>query len=157
MWASRFFGDPSRPYGRVDLGGDDGTWLGAGWYGPEKVAEGTFRWAGARASLDLALDYAAPLHVTVRAMPYSYPGAPLQVMTIEINGVPRDSVTLAPEWTTTEIDVPADAWRRGVNGVVLVFSRATRPVDVTASQDARTLAAAIDWLRVAVIADGAIR
>jgi hypothetical protein len=157
MWVSRFLGDPAQPYGRVDLGGADATWLGEGWYDPEKDGTSSFRWAGARATLAIALDHAAPLRVTVRARPYSYPGAPPQALSLVVNGRSYGPVPAVDGWNVVTLDVPAEAWRTGVNDVVLVFSRATRPADVGASGDGRTLAAAVDWLRVAVIDAGEAR
>jgi hypothetical protein len=150
MWASRFLGDPARPYGRVDLGGADATWLGEGWYDPEKDGTSTFRWAAARATLAIALDRAAPLRVTVRARPFSYPGAAPQALTLEVGGRPFGPVAVAEGWNVATFDVPAEAWRAGVNDLALAFTRAARPSDVSASADGRSLAAAVDWLRVAV-------
>jgi hypothetical protein len=151
MWAYRFLGDPAQPYGRVDVGGQDAVWLGTGWFDEEKDGAATFRWAGARGSLAIALDHAASLRVTVRAMPHAYPRAPPQTLTLEVNGTAQGTAALGDGWTLTTIDVPADAWRSGVNDVVLAFSRATRPSDVSPSADTRALAAAVDWLRVAVV------
>jgi hypothetical protein len=157
MWVSRFLGDPAQPYGRVDLGGPDATSLGEGWYDPEKDETSTFRWAGPRATLAVTLDHAAPLRVTIRAMPYSYPGAPPQSLALEVNGMPQAPVAIVDGWAVTTLDVPAASWRTGVNDVALVFSRAARPADVSGSGDRRALAGAVDWVRIAVIEPGASR
>ena len=77
LWVNRFLGDIAQPYGRVDVGAADALWVGDGWYGAERKGNDTFRWAKARASLELTLDHAAPLRVTVRCLPFTWPGAPV--------------------------------------------------------------------------------
>ena len=94
------------------------------------------------------LDYAAPLVVQVRAQAFTWPAAPPQRLTLEINGAPQPALTVPVAWTVVEQTVPVTAWRAGVNRVVLRFARATRPRDVGVSGDDRLLSAAVDYIRV---------
>ena len=149
--ANRFLGDPLRPYGRIDVGLDDGHLLRGGWHAPERAGEITFRWAPGRVSLLVPLDHAADLQVQVRAQAFNYPAAPAQTMMVSINGTTTEAVAVAADWTTVVVDVPADRWRSGVNVVELIFSREVRPVDVGLGGDMRLLAAAVDYVRVQVI------
>ena len=57
---------------------------------------------------------------------------------------------VAPEWQTIECTLDRASWRTGVNELELRFAYAQRPLDVGAGGDVRPLAAAIDWVRVAV-------
>jgi hypothetical protein len=148
LYAKRFLSDPLRPFGRIDVGGDDQPWLGDGWNGAERTRDINYRWAGEASAITIVLDYAAPLVVQVRAQAFTWPAAPPQRLTIEINGAPQPALTIPLEWTVVEQTVPVTAWRAGVNRVVLRFARTTRPRDVGVSGDDRLLSAAVDYVRV---------
>jgi len=150
--ANRFLGDPLRPYGRVDLGdATDAPLIEDGWHGPEQDGPLSFRWAGQSAGILVPLDHAADLRVQVRSRPFEYPGAPPQTLSLTVNGVVQPPAVLPAEWTTTTVEVKRDLWRSGVNRVRLEFGRAARPADVGIGGDGRTLAAAVDYVRVEVI------
>jgi hypothetical protein len=151
LWPTRFLGDPARPYGRIDIGGDDELAIGAGWYGVEREGTSTYRWAGREAFVRLALDHAAPLRVQIRAKAFSWPGAAGQAVTLDVNGHIQPPMTLANDWQTVEQVVPQEHWRAGVNRVSLTFAEARRPSDVGVSGDRRELAAAVDFVRVSVV------
>ena len=157
---NRFLADPLQPYGRVDVGADPSTELGAGdewllgdgWHAPEKEGATTFRWAASPATLRIPLDHAATLRVQVRLHAFSYPGASPQTLTILVNGKSEGCVALPvpPDWQNVECTLDRSAWRAGVNELDLRFAYAQRPADVGAGGDLRPLAAAVDWLRVSV-------
>ena len=144
----QFLTDPTRPYGRVDVGGADEPWLGAGWNGQEKDGEIAFRWAEERAIVRFVLDHPAALKVQVRARAFSWPGAPAQQVTIRVNDTALTPLSVPDSWTVLESTAGADAWRGGFNVVTLQFAHAARPADVAATGDARRLSAAIDYVRV---------
>ena len=147
---SRFLADPLQPYGRVDVGNDDEWLIGEGWHAPEKEGAITYRWAGSPATLRMPLDHAAPLRVQVRLHAFGYPGSPQQWITIGANGIGCTPLPVTTDWQTVECTLDRSAWRSGVNRVELRFAYAQRPIDVGAGGDVRPLAAAIDWVRVAV-------
>ena len=165
---NRFLADPLQPYGRVDVGNDPSTELGAGdewllgdgWHASEKEGALAFRWAASPATLRIPLDHAATLRVQVRLHAFAYPGAPPQTLTLSANGrtcLPAvasaeagAALAVTPDWQTVECTVDRSAWRTGVNELELRFAYAQRPVDVGAGGDLRPLAAAIDWVRVSV-------
>jgi hypothetical protein len=146
----RFLADPARPYGRIDIGADDAIWVGDGWLGPERTGDITYRWATSAASLRLVLDQPAALRVQMRLRAFSWPGAPPQQLIVIVNGTAQPSAIVPPDWTVVEATVPPEAWRAGVNVLTLAFARETRPADVGVSSDTRGLAAAVDYVRVAV-------
>jgi hypothetical protein len=149
LFARRFLSDPTRPYGRVDIGTDDGLWLGEGWQGLERGRDVTYRWAGERSAIRMVLGHAAPLVVQVRARAFTWPAAPPQQLTLEVNGAAQLPLTTPAEWAVVE-PVRVSAWRDGVNQLVLRFSRATRPRDVGVSGD-DCLLSAVDYVRVAEV------
>ncbi len=147
----RFLGDARRAYGRVDIGNpDDLAYLGDGWYAPEREGPSTFRWAAARAYAFVPLDHAAALTVQLRLRAFGYAGAPAQTVVTTINGHPYGPVTVGDTWQTIEFSTAQENWSSGVNRVRLDFTRAGRPMDVGIGSDTRVLAAAVDYLRVAV-------
>lgn len=148
--ANRFLGDPLRPYGRIDIGGDDAWSIDEGWHQPELEGSVSFRWAAARAMVLVPLDHADDLRVQVRLHAFGYPGAPEQALTLVVNEHAHGPVLVSPQWHAAEFLVARDAWRAGVNRVSLNFAWERRPADAGLGGDARPLAAAVDYLRVAV-------
>jgi hypothetical protein len=151
LGTNRFLGDPLQPYGRVDLGLDDDWLLGEGWHAAEREGPVTFRWAASLATLRLPLDHAAPLRVQVRLHAFGYPGAPPQSLTLSANGRSCAPLPVPADWQTVECALDATSWRAGVNLLELRFGYAQRPVDVGVGGDSRALAAAVDWVRIAVV------
>jgi hypothetical protein len=147
---NRFLGDPARPYGRVDVGGDDSVFLGSGWYGPERDGDLTFRWADDHAEVLVPLAHAAPLLVQIQLRSFEYDGASPQQLTLEINGHSVPGPVISGAWHRVEVASDISVWKSGVNRVVLRFARATRPADVGAGGDGRRLAAAVDYVRIQI-------
>ena len=155
---NRFLADPLQPYGRLDVGADGDDWLLAeGWHAPERDGATTFRWVATPAVLRIPLDHAATLRVQLRLHAFAYPNAPQQSLTIDANHRACAPLAVPGDWQTLECTLDASAWRGGVNVLSLTFAYAQRPQDVGAGGDARPLAAAIDWIRVAVPQDGTAR
>ena len=146
--ANRFLSDPLRPYGRIDVGADDEPLLGGGWHGIEHEGPATYRWAASPADVLIPLDRPAALALQIRLHAFTYPGWTGQALTVAINGRPQPSIGVPEQWTTVELATPADAWRSGVNRVTLTFSSARTPAEVGLGNDARPLAAAVDYIRV---------
>ena len=145
---NRFLSDPLRPYGRVDIGTDDGWLIEDGWHGAEHDGPITFRWASSPAVLMIPLDHAAALTVQIRLHAFGFPSAPGQTLSLEVNGHTYGPVPLRDSWDTLEFATSADAWRGGVNRVQLQFAWRHTPAEVGLGGDTRPLAAAVDYIRV---------
>lgn len=150
LGTNRFLADPLQPYGRVDIGADDEWAIGAGWHAPERDDTVTYRWASTPAVLRISLDRAAPLRVEARVHAFAYPGAPPQTMAISANGHACNPVGISGEWQTEACVLDRSAWRSGINELTLAFAWARRPADVSGGADQRSLAAAVDYVRVAI-------
>ncbi len=146
--ANRFLGDPLRPYGRIDVGADDGWLLEAGWHDREREGHTTFRWAAREAVVLVPLDHAATLRVQLRLQPLGYAGAPPQQVTLLVNGDAQPVAAVPGGWNTVELTVERRHWRAGVNRVGLRFASSARPADVGLGRDTRDLAAQVDYVRV---------
>jgi len=146
----RFLGDPSRQYGRVDIGTADAPFVWSGWHGREQEGSTTFRWASQEATVLIPLDRAATLLVQLRLQPFGYAGSPPQEVTLRVNGHEQPPAAVAPGWTTVAITVDEEHWRAGANRVGLRFAWAARPEDVGLGGDARDLSAQVDYVRVQV-------
>lgn len=147
---NRFLGDPLRPYGRIDIGTGDDWVIEQGWHQPEQEGPISFRWATAHATLLIPLDHADDLRVQIRLHALGFPGAPGQTLTAVVNGRAHGPTVVSPGWQTVEFLVARDAWRGGVSRLSLDFAWERRPADVGLGGDARPLAAAVDYVRVAV-------
>jgi hypothetical protein len=147
---NRFLGDPTRLYGRLDIGSDDEWVLDQGWHQPEREGSTSFRWATSRATVLMPLHHADDLRVQIRLHAFGFPGAPEQTLTVGINGHPHGPLPISPAWHTAEFMVGRDAWRAGVNRVLLNFAWERRPSDAGLGGDPRPLAAAVDYVRVSV-------
>lgn len=125
--------------------------LVSGWSGWEKTPQGdTFVWATAReALLKVRNDGGSDRVVRLRAWSFDWPGAPEQTVTLFVNGTHIDTAPLGPEAHVLTFVVPRALWKKGENDLGLAFARADAPKDhVPGSGDARTLAAAVDWLEI---------
>ena len=147
--ANRFLSDPLRPYGRVDIGADDQWLLEEGWHGPERDGAVTFRWAASPAVVLVPLDHSAALTVQVRLHAFAYPGSPPQTLTLSVNGRTFGPVPVPGGWETLEFGTDDGAWRRGVNRLRLEFATQRSPAEAGLGGDARPLAAAVDYVRIA--------
>jgi len=142
--------DPTRPYGRIDLGTRDEAYVTEGWYGPEALPDGTtLRWASASAELLIPLDHAASLLVQLRVRPFAYEGA-APVLAVRINGRSFGPFPLVAGWQRVDFPTEADAWTAGVNRVAFVWPSAAIPAKVGAGQDGRELGGMVDYVRVEV-------
>ena len=148
--ANRFLGDPLRPYGRVDIGSDNEWLLEEGWHGPERDGAISYRWAASPAIVLIPLDRTAPLTVQVRLHAFGYPGSTGQTLTLHLNGHTFGPSAVHDSWETVEFATGADVWRSGVNRLRLDFGSTHTPAEVGLGADARPLAAAVDYVRVAV-------
>jgi hypothetical protein len=148
---NRMLRDPLRPYGRIEIGAGDDWLIGDGWHAPEREGSSiTFRWARAGATLLAPLDHPDNLRLLVRLHAFGHPGAPEQTMTVAINGHAHGPVPVSPAWHTSEFLTARGVWRAGVNRLQFNFAWERRPSDVGFGGDTRPLAAAIDFVRIAV-------
>ena len=125
--------------------------LASGWSGFEKTTEGdTFVWAQARtAVLRVASRGDGDRLVRFRAWPYRYAGAPPQIVTLFVNDAQVESSAMGDGPHVYAFLAPKAAFRQGPNELRFELTYAEAPKDREAGGgDARTLAAAFDWLEL---------
>lgn len=130
------------------------TTLGAGWARPERDANSaeSFAWAVAqRAEVELSLLPEDFHWLSFRAWPFTWSGAPSQVVHVVVNGVSVGRKSLPAGPSTVSLPVPKNLVKAGKNLVVFEFSRTSVPRDhLAGSVDLRSLAAAFSWIEVSV-------
>jgi hypothetical protein len=148
---NRFLADPLQPYGRIDIGAaaSDEWLIENGWYAAEMEGAVSYRWAASVAEVRVPLDHSATLALQIRLHAFAWPGSPPQRVTIVAGGHSCGPQDVPAAWTTIECTLDRSAWRAGVNRVQLSFDYQRRPLDVGGGGDARQLAAAVDWIRIA--------
>jgi len=118
----------------VDLGADEprtAMALGEGWAGNEEIQGATANWAVAQgARLFLPSAGGAAYRLTMTALPFEYPGAGVQVVTLQINGHELEPVDMSAGWGQVSWDVPADLLRVGLNDLQFRFDRLDAPAEV---------------------------
>lgn len=129
------------PAGRIDLGGDDGRYLGRGWFRPESVGGVSARWAEALSVVRVTLDPGA-YRVTLRAA--AYPAG--QAITVRVNGEIVAEIDLAQDWADHSFTLDVG---NGITTLELEHARSESPYTRTqgGSSDQRRLAAAYDWIQ----------
>lgn len=133
-----------------DAEGSSGA-LTSGWSGFEKTETGdTFVWAQAReAKVTVLAGSAADRLVRFRAWPFRWEGAPPQTVTVSVNDVRLEPIRLGDGPRVYSAASPAPAWKPGPNVLTFEFAYAEAPKDrIAGNEDARTLAAAVDWLEI---------
>lgn len=126
--------------------------LGAGWGFPvEQPSEpsGYSAWA-LHGSSDLS--FMRPpepkLDFYARCIPFTYPSAPPQGMTLVLNDRRIARVELLDQWQEVRIPLPAEALLPGLNRMRLVFDHAVRPKDVGYNDDVRPLSASFSEIAI---------
>ena len=151
--AFEFLSEPSRPYGKVDIGQDDELYLLDGWYAGETDPDGTaWRWTAAESSLLVPLDHSAKLLLQARLIPFTYAASPEASVAARVNGRAFGPVRVPSGngWQRVEIPIPAEAWHAGVNRVDWMWLSAAAPSKVGAGPDNRVLGARVDFVRVEI-------
>ena len=130
--------------------------LTSGWSGFEKAAVGdTFVWAQAReAVVTVSAGGSADRLVRFRAWPFGWSGAPPQTVTVLVNDVRLDAMTVWEGPRVYSVVSPGAAWKSGANVLRFEFAWAEAPKDrVPGEGDTRTLAAAFDWIEILPVGD----
>jgi hypothetical protein len=140
-----FMGEAIRPFGRIDVGGDDRSFLLAGWFMAEREGGLSFRWATQQAALTLPLAFASDLDLQIRLRAFPMAGGG-QAVTVDAGAGRFGPLPVGADWQTLVIAVPRTAWRAGPNQIVLTFSRVGRP----GGGDTRDLSAAVDFVRIKI-------
>ncbi len=125
--------------------------LVSGWSGWEKTGEAdTFVWAQAReAKVKVAARTGGDRVVRFRAWPFLFLESPGQTVTLLVNGEKAGFAVMDKVPRVYSFVAPGGSWRSGENELTLSFSYAESPkLRVPGADDARTLAAAFDWLDV---------
>lgn len=105
--------------------------LGEGWAEAEEVQGVTANWAIAqKARFFLPAVVGNDYRLTVIALPFVYPGAPEQRMTLWVNGHRLETLRLAEGWNTYQWQVPARFLQSGLNELSFEFARLDRPAEV---------------------------
>jgi len=145
---------PLREPLRVDFGDwTSAPYRGGGWADDEEVFAASANWAvGTEARFFFPVRGVGARRLALRIVPFAYPDAPPQRLTLSLNDQPLDiSLPLGQGWQVLETTLPEWALRQGLNALTLHFEYAASPSSVLpASTDGRSLAAAVDWMEVSV-------
>ena len=125
---------PLAPVFAVDFGADEprtAIALGEGWSGNEEIQGATANWAEAQdARIFLPSTEGADYRLTVTALPFEYPGADEQRVSLEVNGQRLEPVVMRSGWNTYSWDIPAEAICSRLNDVRFQFDRLDAPAEV---------------------------
>jgi hypothetical protein len=146
-----FLSEPERPYGKIDIGKYDESFLLDGWYPGETDPDGTtWRWTAGESTVLIPLDHPAPILLQARVIPFTYAASPEASVAARVNGRRYGPIRVpaAAGWQRIEIPVEAAAWRSGVNRVEWLWLTAAAPSAVGAGPDNRVLGARVDFVRV---------
>jgi len=136
------------PDGCIDIGAlEDGRYLGNGWYRPEEIGGVDGRWAGQELTTTLRIGLQPGRAYDLRLRVLAYPEG--QTLTVRVDDVVLGVAPLPQDWNEVRFSLSADALGdRDVIELSLVHAAALAPLEATAgaSNDARLLTAAYDWV-----------
>ena len=134
---------------------DFGEWRsfpyrGDGWGEDEEVFGAMANWVvGTQARLFFPVCGTGERRLTLRLVPFTYPGAAQQTLTLMLNEQTLGrAIELDESWQIVSVRVPNSMLRQGLNTLTLLFAYAVPPATVLDIPDSRPLAAAVDWLEV---------
>jgi arylsulfatase A-like enzyme len=134
-----------------------GNALLGGWSIPSAAPSRDRVWSiGDQSILQFDLETVTPLRLDLECIPFSFPGAPPQILTVVANGHALPELALNEGFHDYSIVLPATALRRGPNFVELGYSRVGVPAEeLPASRDRRRLA--VGFRRIALIREPTAR
>jgi hypothetical protein len=125
---------PLEPVYPIDLGTTElpaRQALGEGWAGPEEIQGASAQWSVAQgAQLFGPARQVADHRLAARLLPFDYPGAGPQTVTLVANGQRLETVSLVPGWNDYVWQVPAGLVRPGLNDLRFEFGRLDAPAEV---------------------------
>jgi hypothetical protein len=135
--------------GVIDLYSIDPEFLGSGWAYTEMYYDTPVRWANKpESSLFVTLRYPADYMVTIHALPFSYPNAPMQTITVIANRKEVGIISLENQWKEYMIYIPKKYWNPGINELKFRYAYAISPAQVLpGNPDTRTLAVCWHYLK----------
>ena len=142
---------------RFDFVSGESSLQGQGWSYPESNTAGEdYQWAlGEQAELGLPIGTARDARIRLRVLPFTYPGAPPQMLQLWLNASSIATLELPGGWSEHEVAVPASSWSTGANILYLRFARHMAPSRVDGSSpDHRSLSVAFDFLEVLTVGPG---
>jgi hypothetical protein len=113
--------------------------LGEGWSGDEVIHGATAQWAVAQGAeiflpagprVTPAGDGPASYRLQARLLPFDYPGAEAQSITLNANGHHLETKVILPGWQEYTWAVPSDLMREGLNDLRFEFGRLDAPAEV---------------------------
>ncbi len=128
----------------LDLG-DDSLFV-SGWHRLERAGPLDFRWTSSHtAEVLVPVARQSPVMLEIEAASAHPAGTSMQV---RVNDADLDRVDLRPDRQVYRWDLPAEAWRVGLNRVQITAADVIRPADLGMSDDERPLGVAISRLRL---------
>lgn len=125
---------------------------GQGWHELEGLSRshpwGTFAWAKESASIYFPRPNDGRVDLVARCTPFTYDGAPVQVLHPVLNGRDLPATEVPAGWNSIRVPLPSRHLAPVLNELLLRFDHAVRPADKTGSQDKRRLSVACDYLAV---------
>lgn len=111
--------------------------FGRGWYGAEGAAQ-VYRWTDGNGAVLVPSARAGAVRVSVEGAPAADLGGSGPDVSLEVNGIPQGTHSMAAGVGTYSWTVSAGEWIRGTNELLLSVSHTVRPAD-QGSHDMRTL------------------
>lgn len=118
--------------------------LARGWWPAERAGSVGMAWSlGRESTLGFFLAEGGAMTMDLRLFPFSFPSAPPQRMTVDVNGHALGRLELTPEWRTYSVNVPNTAAKAGINTVRFTYAYAAAPKNIfPGNPDAREIAVA---------------
>jgi hypothetical protein len=117
----------------IDFGTDGAKlYQGEGWSRDEILGDATANWAdGRRATIFFPLRQLVDHALTLRALAFSFEGAPQQTLEVSLNSQQlADPVITGPYWEEHTVVLPSEHLKAGLNEVVLESAYAAAPREV---------------------------
>lgn len=128
----------------------DPAFLKQGWSYPQDYYEIPVRWADKpESSLFVTLRYPTDYMATLHVLPFSYPNAPMQSITIMVNQKEAATISLENLWKEYTVSIPKSYWYVGINELRFKYAYAISPIQViSGNPDTRTLAVCWHYLKL---------
>ncbi len=137
----------------LDVGSqDDRKFIGAGWSAPERMPDGrSYRWSdGAESSILLYLFFPYRYRLRVVGEPIGLAEPYPQNVAVTVNGKRASVLTFNGERHESEILIPRDLWKSGLNEIRFRYSTTARADEVYGGSDASELGLRVESIELRI-------
>jgi len=130
----------------INIGAEDELYIGKNWAEKEFQEDINFRWSlRGFSTLLFSLREPSSYLLVINCWPFSYPNSHPQSITLKINGIRLQAISLQNHLRKYNILIPREYLRIGINEIAIYSAYSMRPSSLSPNPDTRKLSVSFDY------------